>query len=48
MLIGKVSTVNDDLPDNIFANPIGRFADVEEDEDPLHLLVPDYDAFLGG
>lgn len=43
VLIGEVSTVNDDLTDNIFEAPIGRFADVEEDEAPRHLLVADYD-----
>ena len=48
VLIGEVSTVNDDLTDNIFVDPIGRFAEVEEDEAPRHLLVSDYDAWLGG
>jgi D-lyxose ketol-isomerase len=42
VLIGEVSTVNNDLTDNIFADPIGRFSEVEEDEPPLHLLVSDY------
>lgn len=42
VLIGEVSTVNDDLTDNIFAAPIGRFATIEEDEAPTHLLVSDY------
>ncbi len=46
VLIGEVSTVNDDMTDNIFRDPIGRFSDVEEDEDPLHLLVSDYDRFF--
>jgi D-lyxose ketol-isomerase len=46
VLIGEVSTVNNDLTDNIFAQPIGRFADIEEDEEPLHLLVSDYDRWL--
>ncbi len=46
VLIGEVSTVNDDLTDNIFAQPIGRFSNVEEDEDPQHLLVSDYDTHL--
>ncbi|MFZ7090983.1 D-lyxose/D-mannose family sugar isomerase [Primorskyibacter sp. 2E233] len=46
VLIGEVSTVNDDMTDNIFAKPIGRFANVEEDEAPLHLLVSDYDTLL--
>lgn len=48
VLIGEVSTVNDDLTDNIFADPIGRFADIEEDEQPLRLLVSDYDRFITG
>ncbi len=47
VLIGEVSTVNDDLTDNIFHAPIGRFATVEEDEAPLHLLVSDYEKWLG-
>lgn len=41
-LIGEVSTVNNDLTDNIFAEPVGRFAEIEEDEPPLYLLVSDY------
>ena len=47
VLIGEVSTVNDDLTDNVFRDPIGRFSDIEEDEEPLHLLVSDYEAWLG-
>jgi D-lyxose ketol-isomerase len=47
VLIGEVSTVNNDLTDNIFAEPIGRFAEIEEDEDPLHLLVSDYPRWFG-
>lgn len=46
VLIGEVSTVNDDLTDNIFRAPIGRFANIEEDVDPTHLLVSDYDTWL--
>lgn len=46
VLIGEVSTVNDDETDNIFWEPIGRFADVEEDVSPTHLLVSDYEAWL--
>ncbi len=46
VLIGEVSTVNDDLTDNIFQEPIGRFSDIEEDVDPVHLLVSDYDRWL--
>ncbi|SOB93808.1 D-lyxose/D-mannose family sugar isomerase [Rhodobacter maris] len=46
VLIGEVSTVNDDRTDNIFRDPIGRFAKIEEDEPPLHLLVSDYDRWV--
>lgn len=46
VLIGEVSTVNDDLTDNVFADPIGRFSTIEEDEPPLHLLVSDYGNWL--
>ena len=47
VLIGEVSTVNDDLTDNVFREPIGRFSDIDEDETPLHLLVSDYPKWLG-
>ncbi len=41
-IIGEVSTANDDLNDNVFANPrIGRFSSIEEDEAPLARLVSD-------
>lgn len=46
VLIGEVSSVNDDESDNIFREPIGRFAAIEEDEAPLHLLASDYPAWL--
>jgi len=47
VLIGEVSSVNDDLTDNIFAETIGRFSAIEEDVAPTHLLVSDYDRMLG-
>ncbi|TDT74291.1 hypothetical protein BDE40_3087 [Litoreibacter halocynthiae] len=47
VLVGEVSTVNDDETDNIFREPIGRFATIDEDVDPMHLLVSDYRAWLG-
>ena len=47
VLIGEVSTVNDDNIDNIFREPIGRFSEIEEDEAPKHLLVSDYEKMLG-
>ncbi len=46
VLIGEVSTVNDDITDNIYREPIGRFSEIEEDEPPRHLLVSDYEAWL--
>jgi D-lyxose ketol-isomerase len=46
VLIGEVSTVNDDLTDNIFRDKIGRFSIIDEDEAPSHLLVSDYDRWL--
>lgn len=46
VLIGEVSTVNDDETDNIFREPIGRFAEIEEDVTPTHLLVSDYAKWL--
>jgi len=46
VLIGEVSTVNDDATDNWFRDPIGRFADIEEDVAPSHLLASDYGRVL--
>ena len=46
VLIGEVSTVNNDLTDNLFRDPIGRFGDIEEDVAATHLLVSDYDTWL--
>ena len=46
VLIGEVSNVNDDRTDNIFRDPIGRFSEIEEDAEPAHLLVSDYDSWL--
>jgi len=43
VLIGEVSTVNDDINDNIFLEPLPRFSDIEEDEKPDYLLVSDYE-----
>ena len=46
VLIGEVSTVNDDVADNIFSEPVSRFAAIDEDEPPVHLLVSDYPHWL--
>jgi len=47
VLVGEVSTVNNDETDNIFREPIGRFATIEEDTNPSHLLVSDYRTWFG-
>lgn len=46
VLISEVSTVNDDMNDNIFAESIGRFSTIEEDVEPKHLLVSDYEEWI--
>lgn len=46
VLIGEVSTVNDDETDNWFKDPIGRFANIEEDVAPTQLLASDYANWL--
>ena len=46
VLVGEVSTVNDDNTDNYFKDALGRFSDIEEDVEPLHLLVSDYEKWL--
>jgi D-lyxose ketol-isomerase len=38
LVCGEVSSVNDDNTDNFFAEPVKRFADIEEDEPPRYLL----------
>ena len=43
LLLGEVSMVNDDHKDNFFLKSQGRFPSIEEDENPLHLLVGDYE-----
>ena len=42
VLVGEVSTVNDDRVDNRFLHPIGRFPVIDEDVLPRHLLIADY------
>lgn len=48
VLIGEVSTVNDDRVDNRFFEPVGRFPEIVEDEPPLHLLCGDYGKYCIG
>jgi D-lyxose ketol-isomerase len=47
VLVGEVSAVNDDTTDNCFYETVGRFPEIEEDEEPIHLLVSDYEKFIG-
>ena len=46
VLIGEVSTVNHDVSDNLFRDPVGRFAQIDEEGPPTHLLVADYANWL--
>jgi len=46
VLVGEVSTVNDDSKDNCFFEAIGRFPEIIEDEKPIHLLASDYHNYL--
>jgi D-lyxose ketol-isomerase len=43
-ILGEVSSVNDDVRDNYFCEPLGRFPAVVEDAPPYRLLVADYAA----
>jgi len=42
VLIGEVSMCNDDVNDNKFHQPMGRFSEIEEDEAPYRLLCNEY------
>ncbi len=42
VLVGEVSDVNDDRTDNCFYEPLGRFPDIVEDEEPLYCLCNEY------
>ncbi len=46
VLVDEVSSVNDDAADNRFYEGNGRFHRVDEDAEPLHLLLADYADFL--
>ncbi len=47
VLIGEVSTVNDDRTDNWFEMEIPRYSEITEDVAPVHMLVSDYPKYLG-
>jgi len=42
VIVGEVSDVNDDVKDNRFLEPLGRFPSIEEDEKPVHFLCTEY------
>jgi D-lyxose ketol-isomerase len=42
VLLGEVSTCNDDKNDNRFYEDLGRFPTLEEDEEPYRLLCTEY------
>ena len=44
VLVGEVSSVNDDATDNRFKESVGRFPRIEEDAPPFHLLCNEYPA----
>jgi D-lyxose ketol-isomerase len=46
VLVGEVSTVNDDRRDNRFYEEVPRFPAIDEDESPIRLLVSDYERYL--
>lgn len=42
VLIGEVSSINDDTTDNRFHQKVGRFPEIEEDEPARYLLFSEY------
>lgn len=43
VLLGEVSTYNDDMGDNYFLDKVARFPKINEDDSISHYLVSDYD-----
>jgi len=48
LILGEVSSINDDNIDNYNAEPVSRFSQVEEDEPIVHPLCNEYKRVLGG
>lgn len=46
LVVGEVSAINDDMTDNYFLENTSRFAEIEEDEAPLHPLCNEYGKLL--
>jgi D-lyxose ketol-isomerase len=42
VLVGEISSVNDDASDNYFIQPLPRYPKIEEDAAPLHCLCTEY------
>lgn len=47
LLLGEVSSINDDHTDNFNAEPASRFTQIEEDEAVKHPLCNEYEKLLG-
>lgn len=47
MVVGEVSSVNDDRTDNVFAEPLARFSAIDEDEPIYRPLVNDHPGASG-
>lgn len=47
LLLGEVSSINDDHTDNFNAEPVSRFTQIEEDEAVKHPLCNEYEKLLG-
>jgi len=46
VLVGEVSSINDDKSDNFYVGIVNRFMNIEEDEEPLYLLCSDFEKYL--
>ncbi|MBC5648011.1 D-lyxose/D-mannose family sugar isomerase [Christensenella tenuis] len=47
LIVGEVSSVNDDNTDNYFYEKVSRFAEIEEDEELVYPLCNEYEKVLG-
>ena len=46
VLVGEVSSVNDDTIDNRWKENLGRFPGIDDDVEPVYLLAVDYQRYL--
>ncbi len=46
ILIGEISSVNDDKSDNFYIGVNRRYMEIEEDTEPIYLLCSDYEKYL--